>query len=132
MLHYLKKPDSGTIMNSLSKVILVHGLAASLNDWESLQPDLCDAGFDNYAVDLPGHGLSRMDETNTRFSLETLYETFVEWVASLKLDPSIIIVGHSLGAYLAVRYGNDYPKYVNRLILISPLLSAHQFSDAYK
>ena len=37
-------------------VILTHGLAASLHDWDDLLPDMENAGYAGYALDLLGHG----------------------------------------------------------------------------
>ena len=37
-------------------VILVHGIAASLHDWDDLIPELAKNGHASYALDLLGHG----------------------------------------------------------------------------
>ena len=37
-------------------VILIHGLAASLHDWDDLIPELAANGYSAYAPDLLGHG----------------------------------------------------------------------------
>src|SRR3990172_4590171 len=37
-------------------VILTHGMAASLHDWDDLLPELSGSGFAGYALDLLGHG----------------------------------------------------------------------------
>ena len=39
-------------------VIMVHGLAASLHDWDFLLPELAKAGYAGYALDLLGHGIA--------------------------------------------------------------------------
>ena len=39
-------------------VILTHGLAASLHDWDDLLPELSASGYAGYALDLLGHGES--------------------------------------------------------------------------
>ena len=39
-------------------VIMIHGLAASLHDWDFLIPDLVAAGYEACALDLLGHGES--------------------------------------------------------------------------
>ena len=37
-------------------VIMLHGLAASLHDWDALLPALARAGYAGYALDILGHG----------------------------------------------------------------------------
>ena len=37
-------------------VIMAHGLAASLHDWDELLPELAQNGYAGYALDLLGHG----------------------------------------------------------------------------
>ena len=37
-------------------VVLIHGLAASLHDWDCLAPELAEAGYQAFALDLLGHG----------------------------------------------------------------------------
>ncbi|MCC6569360.1 MAG: alpha/beta fold hydrolase, partial [Anaerolineales bacterium] len=39
-----------------SPVILIHGVAASLHDWDELTPELAQNGYASYALDLLGHG----------------------------------------------------------------------------
>ena len=39
-----------------SPVVLIHGVAASLHDWDDLTPDLAKNGYASYALDLLGHG----------------------------------------------------------------------------
>ena len=42
--------------------ILIHGMGASLRQWDYLMPQLAAAGFSAYALDLPGHGDSLKPE----------------------------------------------------------------------
>jgi pimeloyl-ACP methyl ester carboxylesterase len=44
-------------------VILVHGIASSLYDWDLLMPELARGGFGAYALDLLGHGDSAKRNT---------------------------------------------------------------------
>ena len=39
-------------------VVMVHGIAASLHDWDDLIPELTKNGHTSYALDLLGHGES--------------------------------------------------------------------------
>ena len=46
----LTKPITGPILNNSvegegSPVVLIHGLATSMRDWDTITPDLLEAGF---------------------------------------------------------------------------------------
>ncbi len=45
-------------------VILAHGLAASLHDWDALLPELAAHEYAGYALDLLGHGESAKPTQN--------------------------------------------------------------------
>jgi pimeloyl-ACP methyl ester carboxylesterase len=108
--------------------ILIHGMAASLYDWESMSPALAAVGFRVLAVDLPGHGDSIKPEDAHAYTLETLYTYLEEWIADLDAPPPYDLVGHSLGGYLGLLFAMRQPEKVRCLELISPLYSPSQLS----
>src|SRR5512134_3947055 len=66
-------------------VILIHGLAASLHDWDDLIPELAANGYACYALDLLGHGDSpKLDERV--YEMDWIFEHFLRWVGSLQLQ----------------------------------------------
>ncbi len=107
-------------------VILIHGLAASLYDWNDLIPELCETGFSVYALDLPGHGKSEPPELPIEYNIDYVFSQFCDWIENLNLDCSVILIGHSLGAYLAIRYAALFPYKVMSLILCDPFYSQKQ------
>jgi pimeloyl-ACP methyl ester carboxylesterase len=78
-------------------MLLLHGAGNDLTSWEALVP--CLEGFHVIAQDLPGHGLSPLKAFT---SDDALADTDVV-VAELKQGPPIV-VGHSLGGYIGLRY----------------------------
>jgi pimeloyl-ACP methyl ester carboxylesterase len=108
--------------------ILLHGMAASLYDWEALSPALAVAGFRVLAVDLLGHGDSYKPEDPCAYTLEALYTHLSEWTANLDAPPPYYLVGHSLGGYLSLLFAMRQPEKVHCLALISPLYSPSQLS----
>ena len=100
-------------------VILIHGLAASLHDWDELVPRLANAGYSVYAPDLLGHGDSPKPDVPA-YEMQWMVDHFVQWLNSLRLDEAAVIVGHSLGGYVALEYARRHPSKVRGLILVDP------------
>jgi pimeloyl-ACP methyl ester carboxylesterase len=111
-------------------VILTHGLAASLHDWDDLLPELADAGYAGYALDLLGHGESFKPINRSEYTVETVFDHFSAWVDSLNLAESLTLVGHSLGGALSLMYALRYPGRVNALVLVNPFYDIKQLSPA--
>jgi pimeloyl-ACP methyl ester carboxylesterase len=106
-------------------VILIHGLAASLHDWDYLLPELAASGYHGYALDLLGHGESPKPDSRS-YKTKWVFKHFVEWVDSLKLSEPPILIGHSLGGYMALRYAVRYPARVRALVLTNPFYRLNQ------
>jgi pimeloyl-ACP methyl ester carboxylesterase len=128
-------------------VIMIHGLAASLHDWDFLIPDLVAAGYEACALDLLGHGESYKPARLEDYNAENVFNHLSTWIESLNLAESpnhsdsltpadslnrldsLILIGHSLGGYLALDYALRFPDYVRALILVNPFYSVRQLSS---
>ena len=108
-----------------SPVILIHGLAASYHTWDDFLPELLQDGYAGYALDLLGHGDSPKPPSRA-YKMEWLFEHFCAWLESLQLAEDPILVGHSLGGYLALEYARRFPTRARSLILVNPLYSISQ------
>ena len=62
-------------------VILIHGIAASLHDWDDLIPELSQSGYSCYALDLLGHGDSPKIDSRA-YQMDWLLEHFFHWMKS--------------------------------------------------
>jgi pimeloyl-ACP methyl ester carboxylesterase len=106
-------------------VILIHGLAASLHDWDDLIPELTQNGYAAYAPDLLGHGDSpRLD--SRAYQMDWVFEHFTNWMKSLHLSEPPILVGHSLGGYVALEYARRLSTWTRGLVLVNPFYSNSQ------
>ena len=121
-------PTHYQIQGSGDPVILIHGLAASLNDWSHLLPELATNGYRGYALDLLGHGESFKPASREAYRFESLYQYFKEWVDSLALHQAPILIGHSLGGSVSLKYALDQPEGVRSMVLIDPLYRFDQLS----
>lgn len=117
---------NSVVAGSGPPVVLVHGIAASLHDWDRLAPALAQTGFRAYALDLLGHGESPHPANPDQMILRSVYATFEAWLDQLQLDDHVHLVGHSLGGYLSLRYVLRRPARVRALTLINPLYSVAQ------
>src|SRR5215216_3365602 len=106
-------------------VILIHGLAASLHDWDDLIPELTKNGYAAYAPDLLGHGESPRLEVLT-YRMDWVFEHFFYWMKSLRLTEPAILIGHSLGGYIALEYARRLSARTRGLVLVNPFYSRAQ------
>lgn len=101
-------------------LVLLHGMAAGLALW---CPNL-DAFAESrpvYAIDLLGFGRS----SRPKFASDALkteaqwVESVEEWRREVNLS-QFILLGHSLGGYIATAYAMKYPERVRHLVLADP------------
>lgn len=111
-----------------SPLIMIHGLAASLHDWDDLIPAATKAGYASYAFDLLGHGDSYKPEDVREYNIEKVYDHMVAWMESLDLDDPPVLIAHSLGSYLALLYTLRAPEQVRALVLSNPFYDIRQLS----
>ncbi len=107
-------------------ILLVHGLAASLHDWDDLLPEVVASGYAGYALDLLGHGESEKPRGSHGYSVESTFEHFSKWVDSLHINGPHILIGHSLGGGLSLMYALRHPERVRGLVLINPFYELAQ------
>ncbi len=106
-------------------VLLIHGLAASLHDWDYLLPSLAGAGYRGYALDLLGHG-EGPKPPQRKYQMAWLFDHLQSWVNSLQLAEPAVMIGHSLGGYLTLEYASRFPASVRGLVLVDPFYSPTQ------
>jgi len=101
-----------------SPVVLLHGMAASRRYWDNLMPLLAPK-HRAIAVDLLGFGLS----PKPRAAMYTPTEhigSIMETLRNIGLEGSFTLVGHSMGALLALQLAATHPKRVDKLVLLNP------------
>ncbi|HEY2981292.1 MAG TPA: alpha/beta hydrolase [Anaerolineales bacterium] len=106
-------------------IVLIHGLAASLHDWDELIPELASAGYAASALDLLGHGDSGKPDSRA-YQMAWLFEHLTRWIDSLELTQPPVLIGHSLGGYLALEYARRFASRTRGLVLVDPFYRADQ------
>ncbi|WP_366929315.1 alpha/beta hydrolase [Leptospira sp.] len=96
-------------------VICLHGLSGNLHSMESFANLLSKAGHKVISYDLKGRGHS--DKPNTGYGFMNHIEDLNQLVQHYKLK-DFIILGHSFGCMIALRYALKYPNKISGMILI--------------
>lgn len=106
---YLAGPENAPV------VVLIHGIGdKGARDWDGLIPRLA-GDFRVLAVDLPGFG--RSSKSNAAYTPDN-YVAFLRHLIGeqVKTRP-FMLVGHSMGGALALRYAARYPRDVAALVV---------------
>ncbi|MET7735144.1 alpha/beta hydrolase [Streptomyces sp. NPDC005402] len=96
-------------------VLLLHGLAGHLGEWDDLAGRLQSAGHRVVAFDARGHGESTRRPASVTRAAHV--EDAVTLLRELDLAPAIL-VGQSLGGHTALLLAADHPELVRSLVLV--------------
>lgn len=111
-------------------IVLLHGHSMSAAFYFRNFDDFVRIGLRVYAVDLLGWGRSArpiFQGITTDDTIQWYLSSLIAWVNSMRLEP-FILMGHSLGAYLAFEYAKRCPDMVSKLVLISPAAISRSLS----
>jgi pimeloyl-ACP methyl ester carboxylesterase len=99
-------------------VVLIHGNAGSVDDFDFESLGLLCRDYRVIAVDRPGHGKSARPsdaDANLRYQTGLLHET----LSRLGVTHPVL-VGHSWGGSLALAYAVEYPTELSAIVLLAP------------
>ena len=109
-------------------LVILHGLFGSKANWASHQ-DYFSQSFYVISMDLPGHGES---ETFSEYSYSSMASAVCSTLKELSIN-SAYVLGHSMGAKVAIQLANTHPNIVNKLILLdmTPLESESRHNEVF-
>ena len=100
--------------NSAAPVLVIlHGLLGSSRNWSTIGKALQDR-FDVHAVDLRNHGSSPHAGAMRWAEMSADLQVYLDWH---KIE-SMVLMGHSLGGKVAMRYACENPAAVKKLIIV--------------
>jgi pimeloyl-ACP methyl ester carboxylesterase len=110
-------------------VLCVHGITANCRCWDGIASPLASE-FRVLAMDLRGRG--RSDKPATGYSVDQHCRDIAALLDNLGLKRAVIM-GHSLGAFIALAFAANYPERVERTILVDGGgdLSAEQMARVF-
>ncbi len=117
-------------------VIMLHGMGSTKEEWTPFERTLVDAGFSYFAYDARGHGESTTTTTGAKINYKNFgapgpgspWQAMIDdldyaavYLSHTKHIPesSLIIVGASIGANIALVWAAQHPS-VNTVLLLSP------------
>jgi pimeloyl-ACP methyl ester carboxylesterase len=113
--HYYVMPARGS---GDLPVLLLHGIADRAQTWSFVMPHLTEIG-PVYALDLAGFGLSGFPP-GQRYATITQQVAFVQAMIRDVIGKSVLLVGNSMGGWIAIRVALESPELVTGLVLLAP------------
>lgn len=107
-LSYIEKGKGNTL-------VFLHGFLEDSNMW-NYYLDYFSERYRVIAIDLLGHGESGC--IGYIHSMEDMADSVFYILSSLNLK-KVTLIGHSMGGYVSLAFGELYPDYVKKIILIS-------------
>lgn len=114
-------------------ILFIHGLGSSADRWMDL-PEAFSSYFPTYALDLLGFGKSDKPHT-LKYDIPEFVKLIHDFIHKLRIDKKrVILIGHSLGGYVACEFVIKYPLLASSLVLVdssgmlrgpTPLLKAY-------
>ena len=97
-------------------IVFLHGLGASATTWNAVAETLSDRHL-TVAVDLLGHGESPCPDDPEEFSRDAALADLDDVLATL--DEPALLVGHSLGGYLALAHAATRPGATTGIVVLN-------------
>lgn len=112
-------------------ILICPGRATSVEKYENVIEALCHRGYHVWCLDWRGQGLSTREAGRKGYIAD--YKHYCEDLdyfirTLLKTDVKnrpLVVLGHSMGAHIALRYMIDYPGFIDGAVLAAPMLDIH-------
>jgi len=99
-----------------SPIVFLHGLGTSAATWSECMDELTDR-HTVVAVDLLGHGDSPVPEDPAEYTRDRALDDLDDVLATL--DGPAVLVGHSLGGYLALAHAATRPGVARGIVVLN-------------
>jgi len=97
-------------------ILFLHGIGASSSTWDAVRALLSDR-YRVCAMDLVGHGRSEVPEDPSEYGRDRALDDVDEALATV--DGRAVLVGHSLGGYLALAHAATRPGAVDGVVVLN-------------
>lgn len=103
------------IAGSGPAILLIHGIGDNSSTWTDVMRELA-RDYTVIAPDLLGHGLS--EKPRADYSVAAFANGMRDLLVVLGI-PRVTVVGHSLGGGVAMQFCYQFPRFVQRLVLVA-------------
>ena len=114
-VHYIEKG----IENGDNHIVLLHGFAGHSFTWRYLVDPLVKHGFHVWCFDFLGFGFSSKSP-NVPYCPDLFMLQLLWFLKRFKIQQTVLI-GHSMGASISLKFAIHYPEYVKSLVLLAPV-----------
>jgi pimeloyl-ACP methyl ester carboxylesterase len=111
--YYVKQPQQAT---AGLPILLIHGIADSALTWSFVFSPLART-HPTYAIDLPGYGYSGLPAGRGHTTLDEMRDMLALFLREVIGQPTLV-VGNSMGGWLAVKLAWAVPELVRGIILL--------------
>lgn len=118
--HYLRYGGTNGVRAARDALIVIPGITSPALTWDFVGERL-GTQFDTYVLDVRGRGLSEAHD-GLDYSLDAQAADVIAFAAALGLA-RYALVGHSMGARIAIRAARSRPAGLTRIALIDPPVS---------
>lgn len=94
-------------------LVILHGLLGSGRNWLTAGAALMHLRR-VYVLDLPNHGDAPHTDT---MSYQLMCDGLIEWLDERRIE-RMVLIGHSMGGKLSMRFACDHPERVERLVVV--------------
>lgn len=102
-------------------LVILHGLFGISDNWVSYGKRIALEGFEVFIVDMRNHGQSPQSDN---FNYLALTDDLFDFIDEYDIDEPIII-GHSMGGKVAMRFALENPFLVKKLVVVDITLKAY-------
>jgi len=95
-------------------LLILHGLFGISDNWVSFGKKIAELGFEVFIIDQRNHGQSPQSAS---FNYLALVDDLFEFIDEHEIERPIIL-GHSMGGKVAMRFAIENPDYVSKLIVV--------------
>ena len=122
-LFYRKFGDEGN-----QPIIILHGIFGISDNWVSYARRIAMEGFEVFVLDQRNHGQSPHSDN---FNYLALTDDLFDFIDEHEIEDPIII-GHSMGGKVAMRFALENPHLVKKLVVVDITLKAYGPRDNHK
>ena len=122
-LYYRKFGDEGN-----QPMIILHGIFGISDNWVSYARRIAMEGFEVFVLDQRNHGQSPHSDN---FNYLALTDDLFDFIDEHDIEDPIII-GHSMGGKVAMRFALENPHLVKKLVVVDITLKAYGPRDNHK